>query len=74
MTYIIIYLIGYVLAYYAFRYIFKEYGITYTWKDVFFNLKWAFLSYISLLIIIIIHLHDKINSSTFFNKKPPKWL
>ena len=63
---LLIYLIGFILTYYLTRKFFrKELKEKYSWGNVFIAILFASLSFIGLVIIAIIYLHDT---------KPPKFL
>lgn len=71
MEYLVIYLIGYVLAYYTGRYIIRiEAGKYYDWNDVKGIAFYSILSYISFLFFIIAYVIGKIK----YDENPPKWL
>lgn len=71
MEYLVIYLIGYFLAYYTGRYIIRiEAGKDYNWKDVKGIAFFSILSYFSFLGFLIAYIIGKIK----YNKNPPKWL
>jgi len=74
MTIFIIWLVGYVLAYFCGRYVIRSYYIkynsTYDYSDVIGNLTLSILSYAWVIIILYIHLTE----IEFFKKEPPKWL
>lgn len=63
---LLIYLIGFILTYYLTRKFFrKELKEKYSWSNVFIAILFASLSFIGLVTIAIIYLHDT---------KPPKFL
>lgn len=63
---LLIYLIGFILTYYLTRKFFrKELKEKYSWSNVFIAILFASLSFIGLVLITIIYLHDT---------KPPKFL
>lgn len=76
MNYLIIYLIGCVMAYLLQKFVDIEnskiiFRVSYkkNWVEVKESLIIIFLSYISLLLLVICYIIDK-----FKNKKPPKWI
>ena len=72
--YIIIYLIGVILAYYMLRYIYRKESDLYNpydWDRVYANSLISILSFLVVLTILVIWLSNKIQGT---NSKPPKWL
>jgi hypothetical protein len=70
MTYLIIYLISIPITYYYGRWAIFGKDRTQTWGDVFYMLLISFGSIVIILVIIYFQTRD----SSFFDKKPPRWL
>jgi TRAP-type C4-dicarboxylate transport system permease small subunit len=74
MTYILIYIAGFIASYYGWKLL----GATHDWESVGFRLFISIFSWVSVVIgialIIVLLIQDFFQNNKIFKNEPPKWL
>ena len=74
MTYILIYIAGFIVSYYGWKLL----ETTHDWESVGFRLRISIFSWISVVIgiaaLVVFSIQDFFQNNKIFKKEPPKWL